>query len=124
MGLAISESGCEIVELHAGKRKREIRRWARFDFPADERRENSREVGRLLSHFLREKHFSARRTAVAVPVGWLLAREKNLPPASPDAAAGILRMEAERDFTIDIDDLALDYSGAPARDRPSKARKA
>jgi hypothetical protein len=38
-------------------------------------------------------------------------REKTVPPASGDSLAGVIRIQAERAFSLDSDDLAIDYTG-------------
>ena len=66
-------------------------------------------MGKLLRQLLRENHFAAKRAVLGIPAKWLLVKEKSIPPASAEAVAGILRMQAERDFSSDLADLIIDY---------------
>lgn len=69
------------------------------------------ELGKLLGDFLREKQFTARQAVVGLPARWLVFRTKEVPPADPETATGLLRLAAEGEFPSDIKDLVYDFAG-------------
>jgi hypothetical protein len=69
------------------------------------------DLGKALRQFLRRNHFSTSRCVIGIGAKWLVAREKSLPPTSPDLLAGALSIVTEREFASDAKDLVFDYSG-------------
>jgi hypothetical protein len=66
-------------------------------------------LGRKLGAWLKDKGFTAREVVAGLPAQWLLIKERQVPPASPEALASILRIQAERDFSLDPAALVIDY---------------
>ena len=110
LGLAIDESGVAVSELRVRAGRREIRRAARFPFTERLGPETPEELGRQFRQFLRANRFSARQVAVGIPAQWVVAREIVVPPAKPEALSGILRIQAERAFSLSANELVFDYS--------------
>ena len=73
--------------------------------------DSAKPLGLRLRHFLREKGFSSKRAVVGLAAKWVLTKEVEAPPASADALAGMLSIQAERAFSMDADDLIFDYCG-------------
>lgn len=113
LGIAIGERSLTVAEVVETRGKWEVRRCAAFDPPADN-------PGDALNKFLRDQHFSASRVILGLPARWLVAREKEIPPSTPQQAADILRLQAERLFSSELKDLIFDYAGTPDPAAPGK----
>ena len=111
LALAMTERSILAAELRLAGRRREIERAAEFDFPEGVSLQEPGRLGSALGQFLRQRRFSAKRTIVGIPAKWLMAKEMILPPAGAESTVGILRIQAEREFSSNIRDLALDYVG-------------
>lgn len=68
--------------------------------------------------FLRQHSFGAKHAVVGVPARWVIARERDIPPSSEDQAAEVLRMQAERMFTAELGEVAVDYAGTADASAP------
>ncbi|OPZ91407.1 MAG: hypothetical protein BWY73_01098 [candidate division TA06 bacterium ADurb.Bin417] len=74
-------------------------------------------LGKALRQFLRTQHIAADTAIAGIPAGWLLTKEKTVPPADPSTLANLLKLEAESDFAFPPADLILEYLEAtPAAD--------
>src|SRR5688572_13517726 len=103
LGIAIGERSLTVAEVSQSHGKWEVRRCAQFEPPADN-------PGEALSRFLRENGFSASQAVVGLPAKWIVAREKDIPPADSEMAADVLRLQAERLFSSELKDLIFDYA--------------
>lgn len=118
LGIAVGDRSVTVAEVAPvrGARDRwEARRVAEFVPPAGA---DAKAAGEALGQFLRSNGFAPSRAVVGVPARWLVAREREVPPATPDAAAEVLRMQAERLFSAELGDVAIDYAGAPHPSSP------
>jgi hypothetical protein len=113
LGISVGARSVVVAETHIGGGRREVRRCAEYVFADGQSWDDPVALGRAFAHFLRHEKFSARQTVFGLPADWLMAREKTVPPSSVEALAGILQLQAERDFATDSKDLALDYAGEP-----------
>ena len=111
LGLAIEKRSILAVELRLDGERFEVKRAAEFVFPEEVSFDEPTRLGQLLRQFLREYRFAAKYAVLGIPAKWLIVREKNIPPTNADSLAGILKIQAERDFSLDFNDLVLDYSG-------------
>lgn len=111
LGLDIEEHSILAAELRVDREQYELRRTAEFVFPEDISFDEPDRLGQLLRQFLRKNHFSAKNAVLGIPAKWLIVREENIPPTNTDSLAGILRIQAERHFSLDYNDLVFDYSG-------------
>ena len=121
LGVAITAESFLVAEIHctgAGGR-RELRRCAEFRYPEGTSAADLAPLGRPFAQFLRQQGFSANQVVIGLPTNWVMSRSKELTPADIAAAANILRLQAETDFSTDLKDLVYDYAGEPDR---SKAR--
>ncbi len=57
---------------------------------------------------------------VGLAAKWVLAREVEAPPATPEALAGILGIQAERVFSMNADELVFDYCGKTSTSEKSQ----
>ena len=120
LGLSIEENSVAAVEVRASGRRNDILRAAEFRLPDEVSLDAPARLGNALRTFLRENRFSAKHTVIGLPAKWLLAKEEQIPPVGTDSLAGLLRIRAERDFSGNFEELAVDYidrSGAE-QDRP------
>jgi Tfp pilus assembly PilM family ATPase len=77
-------------------------------------------LGAALRRFLREHHFSASRAVVGLPAKWIVAQQREVPPASAAAVADTLRLQAERSFAPEIKDVQVDFAGQSSLDSVQK----
>jgi len=111
LGLAIDDAGVVVAELHVRAGRAEIRRAGEFLWGQEFTPDNAKELGLQFRRFLWEQGFSSRRAVVGLPAKWGLAKEMVAPPASPDALAGVLSIQAERAFSLNAAELVFDYCG-------------
>jgi hypothetical protein len=75
-------------------------------------------TGPAFARFLRDNGFAGTRAVIGVPARWLVAREREVPPSSNEQAAEVLRLQAERLFSAELGELAVDYAGTPDASAP------
>lgn len=120
LGIAVGEQTLTIAEVHASRDAVDVRRTARMELEKPLAASDPEALGQALSQFLRRNKFKSSRVVLGVPAKWLVARERDLPPASAEQAAGMLRLQAERLFSSDLKDLVFDYAGTPDSKAASK----
>jgi len=89
----------------------QLQRAAQWSFPEKLEPNNAGAMGQQLRQFLRTNNLSAKRAVIGIPAKWVIAREITAPPASPDALAGMLSIQAERAFSLNAGELIFDYCG-------------
>jgi hypothetical protein len=78
-------------------------------------------LGRALGQFLQENRFSGRKAIIGVPAKWLMLREKVLPSTTDrESVTGILKIHAEREFSLSPDELVLDYTSLRVNDKSNR----
>ncbi len=120
LGLAVDDSGVVATELSIRSGRPAVRKTGEFFWGQELTTDSVRDLGRKLHQFLRDQGFSAKRAAVGLAAKWVLAREITAPPASPDALAGVLGIQAERAFSINSDELIFDYCGRTSASEKSQ----
>jgi hypothetical protein len=115
LGLAIDDSGVVATELSVRAGRTEIQATGELAWEQELTAETAKDLGDQLRRFLREHGFSSSRAVVGLAAKWVLAKEVDVPPANPDALAGILSIQAERAFSLDIDEMVFDYCGSAER---------
>ncbi len=121
LGLAVRERAISAVEVRIARGRNDVVAAAEFGFPEGLSWDKPKELGTALRHFLRQHRFSASRAVVGVPARWLMSREKELPPATPEVACNVLRIQAERDFNPELKGLVFDFIGRPDPRTPRRA---
>ena len=111
LGLAIDDSGVAAAEVSVRSGRPEIKRTGRMQFDEKLSSDNAKDLGQQLRHFLRENHLSSKRAVVGIPTKWVVTKEIVAPPATPDALAGMLGIQAERAFSLNASELIFDYFG-------------
>jgi hypothetical protein len=114
LGIAISDRTITCAEISANGQNKSVRKTATFTLPADLTLDKPAAVGQALAVFLRSNGFSASKAVVGVPAKWLIAAEKEVPPASSEQVRGILRLAAER-LSSESGELVFDFAGAEAK---------
>jgi len=117
LGLSIDESGIVVAELRIRSGHPEAQRVGYWSFQKKLDSNNAGEMGQQFRQFLRKNNFSAKQAVIGIPTKWVVAREINAPPASAEALAGMLAIQAERAFSLNASELIFDYCG---RTNPSE----
>jgi hypothetical protein len=111
LGLAIDDAGVVATELSVQSGRAEVRRTGELLWGQELTADSARSLGQRLRQFLREQGFTSKRAVVGLAAKWVLTKEVDAPPASPEALAGMLSIQAERAFSLDADELVFDYCG-------------
>lgn len=120
VGLALEENAILAADVSSEKGKHIVSSARYFPFPEGVDLKDPEKLGRALGEFLRENRFSARKAIIGIPAKWLMIKEKVIPTASKDSIAGILKIHAERDFSLSPEELALDYAGPVGNNKPNR----
>lgn len=68
--------------------------------------------GKELQKFLRSRGIGASHAVAGIPANWLLAKHKKAPLTDEETLASVLKLEAEKDFSLRPEELLLDYIAA------------
>ncbi|MBW1765142.1 MAG: pilus assembly protein PilM [Deltaproteobacteria bacterium] len=118
LGLAVEEGAILASELRSDGDSFKVAHAAEFLLPDGVTFEDSDKAGNLFGQFLRENGFSAKRAVIGIPAKWLILRKVDAPPSTEDELSQILKIQAEREFSLNLDDLMLDYIGKPDTKKP------
>jgi hypothetical protein len=110
LGLAIEERSILAAEVRMAGARPMLDCAAEFAFPEGLSLDNPEPLGQALRDFLHKNGFSAKHAVIGIPARWLLAKDKEFPPAGQNALAGMVRLEAESSFATDLDELMVDYA--------------
>jgi hypothetical protein len=113
LGLAFSSQSLQVAELSVAGKTCRFLRAAEFTFGAGDSLQQPAQLGKKLAQFLKANRFSARQAVLGLPAQWLMLKEVTVPPASGEALAGMLRLQAERDFSMEPEALISDYLASP-----------
>ena len=108
------------AELSVSGGKRVVPRLATFIPPGDFSFEKPEAAGAALAAFLRSNKFPDSRAVIGIPAKWMIAVEKELPPAAEEQGRAMLRLQAERLGVSDSGDMVFDYVGDISADQPNK----
>jgi len=120
VGVALEDNGILAADVRSEKGLFIVSSTKYFPFSEGVDLKDPEELGKALGEFLRENKFSARKAIIGVPAKWLMIREKIIPGASKDNIAGIIKIHAEREFSLSPEELALDYTGLAANEKSSR----
>ncbi len=120
LGLAVDEFGVVVAEVSVRSGRPHVRRVGQCVFEEKLGPDNGKALGQTLRHFLRANHFSQKNAMVGIPTKWVVAREVTAPPASADAVAGMLGIQAERTFSLNSGELIFDYCGRTSTSQSSQ----
>ena len=111
LGLAIDEFGIVVAEVCTRTGHPEVQRAGQWRFEEKLNLDNAKDLGQKLRQFLRANHFSSKQVIIGIPTKWVVAKEITVPPASTEALAGVLNIQAERTFSLNASELVFDYCG-------------
>ncbi len=111
VGLAIDDCGVVATEVCIRASGPEIRGSGELSWAKELTAETAAELGQQLRQFLHERGFTAKKAVVGLAAKWVLAREVETPPATPEVLAGVLGIQAERIFSMNASELVFDYCG-------------
>jgi hypothetical protein len=120
IGLALEEGAILVADMRWEKDRFIVSKAKCFVFPEDISLMDPEKLGMSLGTFLQENGFAAKKAIVGIPAKWLMIREKVIPVSTKETVIGILKIYAEREFTLSPEELALDYTGAINYDKPSR----
>jgi len=120
LGISLGDRSLSCAELTVSGGKRVVRRVATFHLPSDFSLDKPDAAGAALAAFLRKNKFSDSRAVVGIPAKWMIAIEKELPPAGEEQSRSMLRLQAERLAVSDSGEMAFDYAGDIVSNRPNK----
>jgi hypothetical protein len=109
LGIAFTPGLIQVVEVYADQKSAKALKAAEFKLPEGEALKAPAALGLEFGQFLKQNKFGARIAVAGLPTQWLLLKEKTVPQMSAENLAGMLRLQAERDFSLDPQDLSLDY---------------
>lgn len=118
--LTWSHDGIHAAQATAHGGRYRITQSATFTVPDGLDLDQPEVLGRTLHEFLRQEHLTSKHAVIGVPARWLVAKSVTLPPTSPENVRGILEIQAEQCFSLSLQDLVYDYSGAPLPDQSSQ----
>ncbi|MFI5001926.1 MAG: hypothetical protein ACHQK9_18755 [Reyranellales bacterium] len=113
VGLALSDRSIACVELSVNGDRRAVRHMASFPLPDQLSAANAGATGQALASFLRQHRFSTSRAIVGVPARWLIAMEREVPPADREQMRAMLRLQADRLAVAESGEMVFDYAGEP-----------
>ncbi|MBN1628104.1 MAG: hypothetical protein JW944_16415 [Deltaproteobacteria bacterium] len=116
IGLAVEDNAILAVDAHRDKDRFTASLAKAFIFPKGVSLIDPEGFGKALGQFLQENRFSARKAIIGIPAKWLMLREKVVSSATDESIAGILKIYAEREFSLSPEELSLDYTGVTRND--------
>lgn len=66
-------------------------------------------LGAALAEHLASNGYTTRHAVIGLCPRWVLARNKQVPPADPDAIRGIVNLQVEREFGGSASEMSFDY---------------
>jgi hypothetical protein len=109
--MIVGERSIVVAQATNGQGKEETVRSAEWLLPQGLTLESPAELGAALRVFLDQHAFTATLLVIGAPAKWLLAREKQMPPSTPQLAASMIRLQAERELSLEAKDILVDYAG-------------
>lgn len=120
LGIAIDEDGLLCAQVTTGGGRLTVQRVARMGFDDNTSFDQPEMLGERLRAFLKQHHIAASAAAIGLPAKWLIAQQHEVPPATAQQAAAILRLRAERMAVHDNHQMVFDYIGDADPNQPSR----
>jgi Tfp pilus assembly protein PilN len=114
LGLAIGQKSILVAEVSSKGGKQSVTHFGEFVFPEGVSLGHPDKLGPALAQFLKSKHFTTRDAVIGLPAKRLVTRRKEIPAASLAVAASSLRLQAEGEFSSELDNLVMDFAGTPS----------
>ena len=110
VGLAVEENQILLAELHQSGSRYRVMHTEVFPFPVESGFTETDRIAVELHQFLRSHHFSAKEVVIGFPAKWLLVKESEIPTVANESLGNVVQLMAEREFSLEMDDLVLDYA--------------
>lgn len=120
LGLAIGQKSILLAEVAPRGGKHAVQHFAEFVFPEGLSLATPEKLGEALGAFIKGRKFSTRDAVIGLPAKRLVTRQKDVPPASAHVVASALRLQAESEFSAELDNLVMDYAGTPSTSHATK----
>ena len=121
LGIAFGPGLIQVAELSYDAASARLLRAADFLLTGGDTLDKPLELGKKFGAFLKDKKFSAKQAIAGLPTQWLMLKEKNVPAMNAENLAGVLRLQAERDFSLEPTDLILDYAAGESDGKSARA---
>jgi len=119
LGLAVGQRSILVAEVATRGERHVVSRCAEFVFPEGMAMSDADKTGAAFRGFLRANQFSTKDVVFGLPAKRLVTRRKDVPPTTPAAAAMTLRVQAEGEFSSELDDLVMDFAGTVSEKGPT-----
>lgn len=119
IGLAIGQKSILIAEVAARGEHHVVHRVAEFVFPEGLSMSTPDKTGAALRGFMRSNQFSTKDVIFGLPAKRMVTRRKDVPPTTADLAASTLRVQAEGEFSSELDNLIMDFAGTTSEKEPT-----
>jgi hypothetical protein len=119
IGLAIGQKSFLLAEVALKSGRGTVQHFAEFPFPEGLSLATPDQLGQALGQFLKTRKFSTRDVVIGLPAKRLITRRKEVPAAKMEVAAATLRLQAEGEFSSELDSLVLDFAGSPSTVEPT-----
>lgn len=106
LGIAVQEGMVRIAEVRDGGA---VVNAGEFEFPKGMGFSKPEALGAALKEYLEAGGFKSRNAVVGLPAMWLMTKSQSVPPSDETTRGGVLRIQAERAFAYDPNDLSVDY---------------
>ena len=113
LGLALDERRIVAAQVVSAGGRCSVGRVGEFVLPDGLTWDSPREVGERLGPWLRERGF-AREAVFGLPAQWLVTASRAVPPVTGQLLVGVLRLAAERAFSIPVDQMVCDCASVPS----------
>lgn len=123
LGIAFGPGLIQVAELAFDAKSAKLLRAAEFVFTDGDSLDKPVELGKKFAAFLKQNKFGAKQAVAGLPTQWLMLKEKTAPAMSAENLAGMLRLQAERDFSLEPTDLVLDYVAGDAAEADGKGAR-
>jgi len=120
LGLSLGDRMVACAEVSVAGGRRVARRLATFHVPQGMSVDKPEALGQALATFLRDNGFAASRAVVGFPAKWLIAMERDVPPAGDEEARAMLRLQAERLAVSENGEVVFDFVGEPDASGPNR----
>jgi type IV pilus assembly PilM-like protein len=112
LGLAVEDTQILLAELHQSAGRYRVVHTETFPLPSEAGFTKPDLWAADLHQFLRTHQFSAKEAVIGLPAKWLLVKETEIPTVANDALGSVVQLMAEREFSLEMDDLVLDYTSS------------
>lgn len=107
VGLSLSDGQLRAVQVARAKSAIAVLRTGAAPLALDVLHPEPELVGREIRNHFEAAGIRERRVVVALPPSWIMSHHARIPDLSPEDASSLLRLEAEKSFPCDPDELQI-----------------